>query len=66
MKHSAETLQQIKAIPVKSPMSMVYRSGSVEADKILKELGLEQPDRILVGALPKQSWSFNKTRKQMV
>ena len=34
--------------------SIVYRSGAEEADKILYELGLDQPDRILVGALQKQ------------
>ena len=51
----SETLQQIKAIPVKSPINIVYRSGSEEADRILNKLELDQPDRILVGALPKQS-----------
>ena len=51
----SEILQQIKAIPVKSPMSIVYRSRSEEAERILNELGVDQPDRILVGALPKQS-----------
>ena len=36
-------------------MSIVYRSRSEEAERILNELGVDQPDRILVGAIPKQS-----------
>ena len=51
----SETFQQIKAIPVKSPMNIVYRSGYEEVDRILNELGLDQPNRILIGALLKQS-----------
>ena len=50
-----EILHQIKAITVKSPMSIVYRYEAEERDKILNELGLDQSNRILVGALPKQS-----------
>ncbi|MHB8360043.1 MAG: hypothetical protein ACYDCP_11200 [Thermoplasmataceae archaeon] len=50
---TAEILCEIKAIPVKSPLNIVYRSESVEAERILNETGIKQPDRILVGALPK-------------
>ena len=50
---TAEILCKIKAIPVKSPLNIVYRSESVEAERILNEMGIKQPDRILVGALPK-------------
>ena len=50
---TAEILCEIKAIPVKSPMNIVYRSESVEAERILNEMGIKQPDRILVGALLK-------------
>ena len=42
----------IKAIPVKSPMRIVYGSELDEAVKILNEMGIKPPDRILVGALP--------------
>ncbi|MHB1811667.1 MAG: hypothetical protein ACYCPR_04555 [Thermoplasmataceae archaeon] len=45
----------IKAIPVTSPMSIAYCSGSGEAVRVLNDLGMKQPDRILVGALPKSS-----------
>jgi transposase len=50
---TAEILCGIKAIPVKSPLNIVYRSESVEAERILNEMRIKQPDRILVGALPK-------------
>ena len=40
---------------VKSPMRIVYRSESDEAVKILNEMGIKPPDRILVGALPEMS-----------
>ena len=43
----------LKAIPVKSPMNIVYRSESEEAVKILDKIGIKPPNRILVGALPK-------------
>jgi transposase len=52
MERAAEILLGIKAIPVKSPMRMVYGSQSDEAVKILNEIGIKPPDRILVGALP--------------
>ena len=42
----------IKDIPVKSPMSTVYGSQSDEAVRILKEMGIKPPNRILVVALP--------------
>ena len=50
---TAEILCEKKAIPVKSPLNIVYRSESVEPERILNETGIKQPDRILVGALPK-------------
>jgi hypothetical protein len=53
VERTAEILCEIKAIPVKSPLNIVYRSESVEAERILNEMGIKQPDRILVGALPK-------------
>ncbi|MGC8497488.1 MAG: hypothetical protein ACP5NL_05785, partial [Thermoplasmata archaeon] len=52
IKRTAEILDEIKAIPVKSPTDIVYRSDSDEALKILSELKIKVPDRILVGALP--------------
>lgn len=52
IERAAEILCEIKAIPVKSPMNVVYRSESEEAVKILNEMGIKPPDRILVGALP--------------
>ncbi len=52
IKRTAEILDEIKAIPVKSPTDIVYRSDSDEALKILSELKIKEPDRILVGALP--------------
>ena len=53
VKRTAEIPSGIKAIPVKSPINIIYNSESVEAEKILDEMGIKQPDRILVGALPK-------------
>ena len=53
IERTAEILCEIKAIPVKSPVNMVYRSESDEAAGILNELGIKTPERILVGALPK-------------
>ena len=50
---TAEILYEINVIPVKSPLNIVYRSESVEPERILNETGIKQPDRILVGALPK-------------
>ena len=55
IERTAEILCELKAIPVKSPMNMVYRSESDEAAGILNELGIKPPERILVGALPKSS-----------
>ena len=40
---------------VKSPMRIVYGSKSDEAVRILNEMGIKPPDRILVGALPESS-----------
>ncbi|MHB1469876.1 MAG: hypothetical protein ACYCSA_02625 [Thermoplasmataceae archaeon] len=53
VERTAEILCEINAIPVKSPLNIVYRSDSVEGERILNETGIKQPDRILVGALPK-------------
>ena len=36
---------------MKTPINMIYRSGSEEAARILNEMGIKPPDRILVGAL---------------
>ena len=55
IERTVEILQQIEAIPVKSPIGILYRSESEEAVSILNEMGLKLPDRILVGALPKHS-----------
>ena len=52
VERAAEILWGIKAIPVKSPMRVVYGSESDEAARILNEMGIKPPDRILVGALP--------------
>ena len=52
VERAVEILWGIKAIPVKSPMRIVYGSESDDAFKILNEMGIKPPDRILVGALP--------------
>ena len=52
IERTAEILGKIKAIPIKSPIGIVYRSESDEAVRILNELKIKPPDRILVGALP--------------
>ena len=51
----ADILSGIKAIPVKSPMKIVYCSGSMETISLLNRMGIKQPDHILIGALPKQA-----------
>lgn len=53
VERTAEILWGIKTIPVRSPMNIVYRSGSDEAVRILNEMRIKPPDRVLVGALPK-------------
>ncbi|MHB8359672.1 MAG: hypothetical protein ACYDCP_09270 [Thermoplasmataceae archaeon] len=42
-----------RPFPLNHPLNIVYRSESVEPERILNETGIKQPDRILVGALPK-------------
>ncbi|MHB8358499.1 MAG: hypothetical protein ACYDCP_03225 [Thermoplasmataceae archaeon] len=42
-----------KLLPIKSPLNIVYRSESVEAERTLNEMRIKQSYRILVGALPK-------------
>ena len=59
---AAEIPWGIKAIPVKTPMRKVYGSKSDEAVKLLNEMGITPPDRILVGALPNSSWNVRKSR----
>ncbi len=54
VERTAEILENIRAIPVKSPMNMVYCSGSEEASSLLNRMKINPPDRILVGALPKE------------
>ena len=49
----AEILSGIKAIPVKSPLRIVYCNGSAETISLLNRMGIKQPDHILIGALPK-------------
>lgn len=53
IERTAEILADIKAIPVRSPMSIVYCSGSEETSDLLNRMKIDPPDRILVGALPK-------------
>ncbi len=48
-----EILSGIKAIPVRSPMRIVYCSGSPGTISLLNSMGIEQSDQILTGALPK-------------
>ena len=55
VERTAEILWGIKAIPIKAPMNLIYRSESEEAARILNEMGIKPPDRILVGALPESS-----------
>ena len=55
VERTAEILWGIKAIPIKAPMNLIYRSESEEAARILNEMGIKPPDRILVGALPETS-----------
>lgn len=47
-------LSGIKAIPVKSSKIIVYGSESEEGIKMLNELKIGSPDRLLVGGLPKR------------
>ena len=54
IERTAEILATIRAIPVMSPMNMVYCSGSAETTDLLNKLKIKPPDRILVGALPKR------------
>ena len=41
VERTAEILCGIKAIPVKSPLNIVYRSESVEAERILNEMEIK-------------------------
>ncbi len=51
---ACRTLSEIKAIPVELPgMSLTFRSEGQNAIRVLKEMGIEPPDRLLDGALPK-------------
>ena len=54
IERAAEILSRIKAIPVRSPMNMVYCSGTAETTELLDKLKIKHPDRILTGALPKR------------
>ncbi|MHB1902236.1 MAG: hypothetical protein ACYCSO_09265 [Cuniculiplasma sp.] len=53
VERTAEIPSRIKAILVKSPLNIIYNSESVEAERILNEMGIKQADTIRVGALPK-------------
>ena len=53
VERTAEIPSGVKVIPVKSPLNIIYNSKSVEAERILNEMGKKQQDQILVGALPK-------------
>ena len=47
VERTAEILWGIKAIPIKAPMNLIYRSESEEAARILNEMGIKPPDRYL-------------------
>ena len=51
---TGEMMDEIEAIHIKSPSGIAYRSECDEAVKILKELKMKNPDRILIGPLPTQ------------
>jgi hypothetical protein len=51
----------IRAIPVKSPMRIVYGSESDEAGRIINEIWIKLPDRILIWALPESGYEYKKT-----
>jgi len=48
VERTAGIQHEIKAIPVRSSLGIVYRSESEEAFRILNEMGIKPPDRILV------------------
>ena len=51
---ACRTLSEMKAVPVTLPgMSLTFRSEGDNATRVLKEMGIEPPDRLLDGALPK-------------
>ena len=52
IERTAEILTGIRAIPVRSPMNMVYCSGFVETTDLLNKLKIKPPDQIPIGALP--------------
>ena len=45
-------LTGIRAMPVRSPMNVVYCSGSAETADLLNKLKIKPPDQIPIGALP--------------
>ena len=48
---ACRTLSEIKAIPVELPgMSLTFRSEGQNAIRVLKEMGIEPPDRLLDGS----------------
>ncbi len=53
VERTVEILANIKAIPVKSSVNMVYCSGSKETTYLLNRMRINPPDRVLTGALPK-------------
>lgn len=53
IRNTAEILEDIRAVPVKSPMSMVYCSSSKKAEDLLAMMNIPPPNHILIGALPK-------------
>ena len=60
VERTAEILWGIKAILVKSPMKIVYGSESDEAVKILNEMWIKPPERILVGTLPESGQKYKE------
>ncbi|MHB8361639.1 MAG: hypothetical protein ACYDAO_07265 [Thermoplasmataceae archaeon] len=53
---ACRALSEMKAVPVALPgVSLTFRSEGDNAIRVLNEMGIEPPDRLRNGALPKIS-----------
>ncbi len=53
---ACRSLSEMKGVPVMLPgMSLTFRSEGANAIRVLNEMGIEPPDRLLNGALPEMS-----------
>ena len=54
IERTVEIPANIRAIQVKSPVSMIYCGGSKETTDLLSRMSINLPDQIHTGALPKE------------